>query len=263
MLLITIGTLAFGEALSLVFKTANPTHIASASHTLLNWDISIFHAYPGNALNVFFATHPLIGKMSLFIYGAMSYVMGATILILLLTSTHNLRRFLIAFFVTGYIGLVFWTLIPATSPRGYIDVNVTHTDVSSLASYKATPASFAVPYLAQTDKLWIDPNNTQYNISTFPSMHATWAILVLVSLIMAWPYLVFIMGPWCIALMLGAVAIYQHYGVDILAGIALASIVLYGAEKLLVRERRYFHDPYKLMYIWTMAQNDAQKLVRT
>ena len=256
---IAIATYAFSAVLSIIFKTNSFGDMALASDMLLHWDIALFHTYPANALNVFFTNHSFVGAVSFYSYMMISVFISTTLVLLLCSNTKKFRQFLLSFCLVGFIGLIFWHFIPATSERGYIDVNVTHASSSMIGDYKATPAPVTIPYLEATDKLWIDPTGRSFNVSTFPSMHAAWATLVLLALLTTWRKLGILITPWFVALCLGAVAIYQHYAVDIFAGIILAVIVFFSVGKLLDREERYFKDKYQLMYIWETLQKDVLK----
>ena len=226
----------------------------------LSLDLHIFKTYLGNVFNVFFVTHEFLGKIAFISYLILSDIISLTLVILLCSDTKKFRKFLLSFFIAGYIGLIFWYCIPATSPRGYIDVGVTHIDTSHLVQYKATPAPVATQYIDITDKIWIDPSGIETNVSTFPSMHATWAILVLCSLVSLIPLLSVVLIPWYIALCIGAIAIYQHFGVDMIAGAILGLIIFISVGKLLDFEDRYFEDRYSLLYIWNIFEEDTKKL---
>ncbi len=260
-IIIALGTLASSIGLSFVFQASTLAHIAHASHTLLFLDTTLYGTYPNNALNVFLSSHSTLAHVVLYSYALLSYIVPVTLVILACTNTQKFRQFLLSFFITTFIGLVFWTLIPATSPRGYIDANITHTSTSSLAMYKATPAPETIPYFIKTDTLWIDPTEQSFNVSTFPSMHATWATLIVISIAIVIPYLSIITIPWCIALMLGAVTIYQHFTVDIFAGIMLALITFFVSGKLLNFEKTYYDDRYSYMHIWRITKNDAGRII--
>ena len=257
---IAIATYAFSAALSIVFKTNTLKQIAHSSDMLLHWDISLVDTYPANALNVFFTTHSFFGAISFYSYMIISVFISGTLILLLCSNTKKFRQFILSFILTGFIGLIFWHFIPATSPRGYINLNVTHASKSMIGEYEATPAPVAIPYLEATDKLWIDPSGKSFNVSTFPSMHAAWATLVLLALLTTWRKWSLLIAPWFIALCVGAVAIYQHYVVDILAGIILGCVVFFSMGKLLDREETYFKDRYQLMYVWNTLLKDVQTI---
>ena len=257
--IITLGTFAFSHTLAIIFQTSSLPHIARASHTLFFTDISIFHTYPANALNIFFTSHSFIGYVCLISYMILSFLVSITLVILICSNTKSFRRFLMCFIITGYIGLIFWYFIPATSPRGYIDINVTQSNTVTTVPYKATLAPITVPFIEKTDKTWIDPTNTSFNVSTFPSMHAVWAVLVLLSLIFHSRRFAILLVPWCIALCIGAVAIYEHYVVDIFAGILLSCIIFWFINNLITKEKAYFEDSYSLMYIWEVIQSDTKR----
>lgn len=256
--IITISTFAFSHTLAIIFQTSSLVRIARASHALFFTDFFIFKAYPANALNIFFASHAFVGYVCLISYMILSFVVSATLIILICSNTKSFRRFLMCFLITGYIGLIFWYFIPATSPRGYIDINITQSSIQALAPYKATLAPVTTPFIIQTDKLWIDPANTSFNVSTFPSMHATWATLVLLSLVVLYRRSAIILIPWCIALCIGAIAIYEHYFVDIVAGLLLGSLTFAAITRLLAFEDTYFTDTYSLMYIWELIRADTR-----
>jgi len=260
-LIITSGTYAFANALSVLFRTSSLSRIAHASHIILSLDIHTFGGYVSNTLNVFFMSHATLGALCLLAYSSLAYMIPITLIVLLCSDPKKFRRFLISFFITGYIGLIMWCLVPATSPRGYIDVGITHADTAYTSQYKATIATVTTPYIADMDAVWIDPHGVQSNVSTFPSMHASWAFLAMISLITIAPELAIILVPWCLALMIGAVTIYQHYGVDMVFGMILGAVVFIIAGKILTHEETYFKDTYNLMYVWNIFKRDAQKII--
>ena len=261
LLLITAGTYTFANALSVLFRTSSLANIAHASHTILSFDLDVFKTYPSNALNIFFTSHAVLGALCLWAYSSLAYVVPITLIILICADPKKFRRFLISFFITGYIGLIVWCLIPATSPRGYIDINITHADTAFTTQYKATMASVTTPYITEMDNVWIDPNGVQSNVSTFPSMHASWGFLAMISLISLLPELALLLVPWLVALMIGAVTIYQHYAVDMIFGLILGGIIFALVGKIMDTEEAYFKDTYDLMYVWNIFRDDTKKAI--
>ena len=259
-ILISTATYTFANSLSVLFQKSSLTRIAQASQKILSLDIYIFKAYPSNSINVFFDKHVLFGKISLMAYTSATFVIPTTLIFLICTNPKLFRKFLISFFITGYIGLFIWYFIPATSARGYIDINITHSNTSYTATYKGTPAQVSIPYIQELDKVWIDPTGASSNVSTFPSMHASWAILVVLCTATILPILATILAPWFIALSIGAIAVYQHYAVDMVSGTILGILIFFVSEILLIYESKYFTDKYNLMYILNIFKEDINKL---
>jgi membrane-associated phospholipid phosphatase len=58
----------------------------------------------------------------------------------------------------------------------------------------------------------------------FPSLHTAWAIVVVGFSARYAPWLLWLVGPWAVGMVLGALFFQQHYLVDIVAAIPLAAV---------------------------------------
>ncbi len=261
-LVITTITLTIGVSVSALFYIKSLPEIATASKQILSLDLWFFKTYPSNALNIFFSSHPVLGKLAMLSYGNIAVTcFVSSMIILIFFNTKIFRRFLISFVLVTFIGFIFWYFIPATSPRGYIDINIAKVNQSLISQYKATPAPVVAEELPKTDKVWVDSNNKFFNISTFPSMHAAWSILIVLSLTLLWRYFAIILIPWFIFLCLGAVSIYQHYSVDIIFGTILGILIFVLTGRILRLEDKYYTDKYKLNFSLESMQNDVKNLI--
>ncbi|WP_460994690.1 phosphatase PAP2 family protein, partial [Staphylococcus aureus] len=65
------------------------------------------------------------------------------------------------------------------------------------------------------EKYWVDTEGVSMAITTFPSMHAAWGVIVAVIAIELFPPLFLVVVPWFILELIGAVYTMQHYAVDI------------------------------------------------
>ena len=110
-----------------------------------------------------------------------------------------------------------------------------------------------------------NPNNNILPISTFPSMHAAWGIVIAYAGVILWPPLGIILIPWAIINGIGAVYILEHYSVDIFLGVFIALISIIITELLFNLENKYFEDKFDLLaefridyifdHIWSLFKN--------
>ena len=74
---------------------------------------------------------------------------------------------------------------------------------------------------------------------SMPSGHTCMTLLMLVLTRRLLPRLLWVLVPIAIGLIFGTVYLRYHYGVDVLAGAALAAVLSVGAPALERRWRRY------------------------
>lgn len=93
----------------------------------------------------------------------------------------------------------------------------------------------------------ITPNNRILPISTFPSMHAAWGIIIAYAGMILWPPLGIILIPLALVNGVASVYILEHYAVDIFLGYAVALISIIITEVLFRFEKTYFEDKFGLL----------------
>ena len=142
------------------------------------------------------------------------------------------RRFTVALLVMSYGAFVFFLLVPAAPPWlahqwGYLD------DVArpSYQAYKLfLPQRFAD---VDTFRLWTQASPNP--VAALPSLHAAFPWLVLLAAVRRFRKWGLLMVPYNLALWFAVVYLSQHWFVDVLAGIAWATLVWWLVERWLGR----------------------------
>ncbi len=260
-LLIVFLIVIYSYALEFVYRNADPGAVASTSEYLMHLDYLIFGVYPPFFLQKFAAIGS-IGFLSVLAYRQILFIISVVVLTALFTNSQLLRKFIISFIIAGFIGLPFWTLIPAISPAEMYVVNTLGRPVPENINYEIKNTKIEKnidEYLPHVLETWIDPTLKSFAVSTFPSMHVAWGVIaVVIGIELFTPYAIFLL-PWLFFNILGTVTTFQHYAVDSLFGILVAVLALFIAKKCLEFESQYFKDDYKLMSVWHMLERDARK----
>ena len=84
---------------------------------------------------------------------------------------------------------------------------------------------------AETDK----SRDNAVPISCFPSMHATWGMFIVYYFARWRRKTLYFTVPWCILMLLGGLALGQHYLVDYMVAIPVMILCVWCAEKLMHR----------------------------
>ena len=231
----------------LLFNTVNPLRVATASAILTRTDYMLFGTYPWLALHSFI-TSKLLETFIFQSYLVTGFVGGFLAVILALCSTRSFRKFVLAFFFAYMIGIVFWIAIPAISPDAMYRAHILNTPIPQSIQEQLSATHFS-PLSKKTmgdiQDRWTDPESQSFAVSTFPSMHAAWGIVIAVIAIELWAPLAIVFIPYVFFELVGTVFTLQHYAVDTLFGIMVGFVALWLAERLLQYEEKCFlnrHD---------------------
>lgn len=238
--------------------------VIHASDLLMSFDYFLFGVYPPFWLQQFLWKEPL-GYLNVLAYKEITFVVTLVVLVCIFTNTKALRKFLMAFIIASFVGIPFWIAVPAISPQGmYID-NILKSDVSlvekQIKNIRIEPNVEA--YLPTGYKNWVDPKGKSFGVSTFPSMHVAWGLIVTIIGIEVIPVLSIILIPWFVFNFFATMSIFQHYAVDSIMGIFVGLFALCLAGCALKKENSYFDDKFKLLYLWSIFRQDWQETRET
>lgn len=231
--IILIFTILSGILLNTIFSTANPSRVAIWSATFMKADLALFGTYPGFWL--FHHMSPTLERIIVYVYTSLTSIISIWILFLFIYKNGTLaNRFIQQFFMAFAICFPLWIFFASISPAQMYITNILHqpipNDITQLV-YQGPPTKFLDDNILKLIQQWTDPGGKNLAISTFPSMHTIWGILLAYSIAGAvqgkkYAYIAIILGIIvAIANMIGATYLLQHYAVDILAGIAVAVII--------------------------------------
>ena len=236
---------------NLLLRTADPIKTAYFSKLFLSWDKLIFKINPGIWLiNHFSGT--FIENILLWVYINIFNVLSLIFLISFFFNKESFRKLMMSFFICWAIALPLWFFFPAISPAPMFRFN--DLNMASQADYKTfngfTPSINLKENLEFENEVHIidtNPNNIILPISTFPSMHAAWGVVIAYAGMILWPPLGIILIPIAIVNGVASVYILEHYAVDIILGFIVALISIVITEALFKFENTYFEDKFSLL----------------
>jgi membrane-associated phospholipid phosphatase len=142
-------------------------------------------------------------------------------------------RFLFAFTVVIFISFPVWYLVPAYTPMDmYINNYLSHTPPpsiqKSLDDYR--PAGSLAIFFEEIKEAH---SYSSEGVSSFPSMHVAWSIIIFYFCLKIWKPLAFFTVPYVLLNGMATIFTLEHYGVDVIAGIvaAIGAIFLSGLIK--------------------------------
>jgi membrane-associated phospholipid phosphatase len=186
----------------------------------LNFDVSLFGQVPNLILEQTIRS-PLLDYMGAFFYGIYFFVPTIFAFFVWKKSPKNYWKYIVAFGVLTYAALITYLFYPVAPP--WIAVpNVTQILTQSV------DVTLGIPVFKSLFD-FLCPNL----YAAFPSMHSAMPWLVFLFAFKIWrkkalPVLALPVGTWFSAVYLG-----EHYFVDVLGGIAYATVAFIAVEKIL------------------------------
>ena len=247
-----------------LFYTVPVSSIIVGSNLLMKLDHSIFGVY------LPFASHalgciPYLEQMSAWSYLTLFNVASFVLSALFFFSTKLFRGFILAFFIAYFIGIPFWSSIPALSPAAMYRFNLINIEIpqSVYQSVQVHVNPFMQRIITAVENAYVDPAGRSLAISTFPSMHVAWAIIIaFYGIALFWPSGVFLI-PWLLLNIVGTLFTEQHYGVDVIFGVIVGIVSILCAHYSLKVDARYFKDRYSILHIMESANVDSRRVFST
>ena len=220
----------------------NPQRVAWANELMMRADHAIFGVY------VPFAMHEeklfrVLSVPMLISYVSMSSVLSLVFTALCVFHANHFRQYVLAFLMIMYIGLPFWFAVPAISPSEAYRVNKLGVNIpANIARDIAVATTHLDPkvlrFIERIEPYESDPAWGRFAVTTFPSMHVAWGILIAWFGIRLYPRSAPVLAPWAALNMLGAIYTLQHYAVDVVAGAVVTVVAVVLVRGLVVLESR-------------------------
>lgn len=152
------------------------------------------------------------------------------------------RQAVIAFILTLVIAYPFFYMFPCQAPGNFFIRNIRGyqfpPDIEQIRqNYTASALTRQVITTFSESEINY-ARDKAVPISCFPSMHSTWALLVIYFLARVRTWSLFFTIPWTLLLITGGVYFAQHYAVDYLAAIPVAALAIILAHFLLKWEEQ-------------------------
>lgn len=243
----------FALSVKFVFLSASPSWTAEAGQALMALDYSLFGrftggVYPAFALNAV-SYSPIFEEMIILSYTELVALLSLGFGALFTFHPRLLRQFVIAIFLCGIFALPVWTLLPAVSPHHLYRKNILKIEIPENieeAVKNHTPSPRLEEFLEASDIYWLDPTEESYPVSANPSMHMSWAVVLLVyslffaswagrKLVWAGPVILWgsLVVPWFVFNAIGTIYTLQHYAVDLLLGSIIAVVAIFLSQRAL------------------------------
>lgn len=226
----------------LLIKISFQLRFSALDPMFFNWDEKIFGGQAFLFLPSFF-TDPVFTRLFPGAYASLPIAISLTMITLYIKSPNNLfRKMIVAYIVSILIGMPFFYAFPCQDPNNYFIRNIRNysfssevsTRISQYAPNDLTRESIKKIFNSETNNGRAD--NT-VPVNCFPSMHATWSLLVVFFMALVWRPTLFLTVPWAIFLLTGGLYLAQHYAVDYLAAIpVIAASILLG--KILIKPEK-------------------------
>lgn len=223
--------LAWEALRGLAATTGIAPHVADLAHL----ETTIFGGHlPTAVLQQAFDNGPLSDVLA---YGATvvyfcHFVFPLAIgMVLWLVDRVQFVRFTIALMSMALVAFVFFLLVPTAPPWYALD----HHVVSGFERIIGTTLGSAVsPYY---NSLNPDP------VAAFPSLHSAFPFLAFLALRRTYPRASWVALAWCVLVWFSVVYLGEHYVVDVVAGILMASLTWLVMMKLAAPRIRALHEP--------------------
>lgn len=196
----------------------------------------------------------LVGTISIFSYKTLIVFLSFVLAVSLASDYSVFLRLIFSFLLVTFISLPVWYFFPVYAPMDmYLD-NVTGANFSldmqkTLHDYKPSP-----PLLDFIESMRQRRIGNSLGVTTFPSMHIGWSVIMVFFCFQLYRPLFYVMLPVSLFNALGTIFTLQHYAVDIPAGIIVAFVSIFIAQKM-------FRFDGKKSEITKMIKADIRSLI--
>jgi len=215
--------------------------VMDLSARFMNLDKRIFGVYPGFYLQKHasgFCDWLLVRS-----YRGLWMLYMAIFVALFFLRPQAFRKFLVAMWLAFLIGLVFWCVLPATSPwgmyvRNIFAIRVPSAIAAEVSALAPTPRTLAMNQ--RLDSMLIRPDNSLVDVTNFPSMHVAWGLIVTWFFIAEFPWSALPLVPWLLGEICATVYLLRHFAIDTLFGIVVGIVAIMAARRLFKMESRQY-----------------------
>jgi len=173
-------------------------------------------------------------------FGLLGLMMGIALIVFwLYKSRFFFSKYIISMSLVLIIALPFWHYFPANSPSNGYFVNVYNKKIPYWIKVDLNKYNFDNYFFNFSKKF---SSNQVAPVSTFPSMHVAWAIIIAYLFFKLNKKTAFVFFPWCIFTILGTFCLAQHYFVDILLSLPLVLISILFSGLMVKIEKNYYRE---------------------
>jgi len=173
---------------------------------------------------------------------ALSVIMGILIFVFYFDRNEKLfKGYIIASFIVLLLAQPLWYLFPANSPVNAFLYNSDRTGLNLVLSQEIKNYHPNLRVGSFQEEMWENQKNA-LPISTMPSMHWAWALIIVYYLFKKRGRTVFFSLPWLFLTLLGSVYLGCHYLIDGVVALFLVVLSILLANFLVKIEKRYYNE---------------------
>ena len=229
-ILVIVIFLLFGILIGVVLRTVNNRLV---NQQVFDFEKNLFHSLPSvwlhSSLNPLKAVLDSLSPLILQAFMSLTYITGLVVALFLIVKQYQiLVRLVVAFFLGLLVALPIWFMLPINSPNNF------YIQEKSLEK-NYHPNMTAVDF----QKTIYEGQKKDKPTTTLPSLHVIWALIVVYYLGRYKKGLLFIAIPWFLLLFFGTFYFAQHYLIDGLLSLPLATLAIIISELFARRVLRW------------------------
>jgi len=206
---------------------------------------------PSNPLESFFDS---ISPVIIFIFTSLNIVIGISIVLFYLDKKRQLfKGLVISIFLAMFLSIPLWYLFPANSPS-----NAFLQNPENAASWQ-TEADYLNPEVKLFQKEMWERQKEALPITTMPSMHWAWTIIIVYFFFRKNRKTLFISIPWMLITFLGTVYLGCHYLIDGIVSVPLATLSIAIACFFVRIEEGYYKEDFREKKFKEKVKEDFSK----
>jgi membrane-associated phospholipid phosphatase len=258
-IIVVSAALFFIAVAVMMLSTRSAQVVEQASIALTQVDYAIFGVYSFFWLQQF----PALAPVMIQAYRLLNTLLPLVFLFLLVFRQDLFRQFIMSAVMAVIISIPVWYAVPAISPDELWRQNILHTPIPpAIQTELERPlAPELAEYLGYWQDKWSRAENNYWAITSFPSMHAAWGVIIAYYGTLLWWPLGIVLIPWATLNGIATVYTIQHYAIDPIFGIVTACIAIIAVGSLMRLEKRYYTGKYPEFYVGKALQADIQFLL--
>ncbi len=207
---------------------------------LMRVDKSLFSSYPFFWSYDWIPFFKYLSPLIVYSYNLLGTMMGVSWIIFYLTKKREIfSKYIVAMVLSSIIGLILWFIFPALTPQDrYLDniygLEINPSIQALIKDYN--PDKYVLDF---QEEIRLEPDEVG-GVSTMPSMHVTWSMIIIYYLFKLKRKTVFITLPWFFLSTWGTFYLAEHYFVDILAALPIIVVVIWLSNLLVKKEKKYY-----------------------
>ena len=169
------------------------------------------------------------------VYMSLATVIGFLFFFTLAKGDKIFYETILSFFLCIFLSMPFWYFFPALSPlEGYVD-NIVSAQIAPEIKevvVRLDPPPDLEKFFGAIREIRKVSEDSFFAVTTMPSMHVAWSIVILYFGALIWRPSLFFLIPYSLLNIIAAIYTLQHYAVDAIGGIFVALFAIFLAKKI-------------------------------